>query len=213
MCSHCGLITEDPFNFYVVPENKQKLDNSDFDDSHYDHMVALAYKQQSGGLGILPVEPRSWNMSSLRGNPNVHRGSFPVLQHCTKTGHSFYAGELTRVTGGRREYFCLICAKAGVGMKRSRHYWPKGRPSGYVEQAVLTAIDAESQKRARIGLNPPSVSDIQTYAGGWMGKFVLNGFSFGNVRRAIDVYVRRGCIFLMEDQLTHELRIFGGRER
>jgi hypothetical protein len=80
----------------------------------------------------------------------------------------------------------------------------------------LTAIQAASEERTRIGLNPPSISDVQNYAGGWWpmspfvggtGHFVLNGFSYSAVRDAVNDFVRRGMIYLIEDPLTHEKRI------
>jgi hypothetical protein len=164
----------------------------------------------------LPTKPR--------GKATIHRSKDVTWQHCTKTKFSFLARELVRVdpAAGRREYYCQICHKAEMG-RRSWHYWPKGqRPLGYVEQGVLTAIDAVSEERARIGLNPPSISDVQNYAGGWWpespfvggtGHFVLDGFSYSSVRDAVNGLAKRGMICIIEDQLTHEKRILGGSYR
>jgi hypothetical protein len=241
VCDCCGLVRSDPFDVVYIPdENKQKPDNSDIGDenevdvtryerpytgkTYYDSVFAAADQKnldKPKTLASDPMREMPWERTlptRPRGKATIHRSRDVVWQHCTRTKFSFLARELVRTdpATGRREYFCILCHKNGLG-RRAWHYWPKGqRPLGYVEQGVLTAIQAASEERTRIGLNPPSISDVQNYAGGWWpmspfvggtGHFVLNGFSYSAVRDAVNDFVRRGMIYLIEDPLTHEKRI------
>jgi len=241
ICNRCGLIRSDPFDTVYIPkENHQLPDNADMSDEddtditrygmpytgtkYYDKVFAAAYGKNPSAIISDPENKLLWEKqlsTNPRGKVNIHRSKDVVWQYCAKTKCSFLARELVRIdrATGQREFFCIICHKAGFG-RRSWHYWARGRPLGYVQQGVLTAIQAVSKERAEIGLNPPSIADIQNYAGGWWpvspyvggtGHFVLEGFSYSNVRDIINLYQERGMICLIEDQLTHEKRILGGR--
>jgi hypothetical protein len=141
----------------------------------------------------------------LRGNPDIFRGPWPSLQFCSRTNRSFFARELIRIdpVTGKKDYLCIVCAKAGMG-KRSWHYLRKGKPLGYFEQAVLTAIAAVARQRTRLGLNPPSIMNVLEYA---ERKFVIKGFNYSNVRDAVNLYEKRNIIRTVNDLVTWSRRI------
>lgn len=195
ICSSCGLILNDPLNTLYIPPAEDRPD-----DEPYDNIAEAFRSRQNKGVGIESIDDYT-----PEGKPNIFRGQWPRLQFCTITGKSFFARELIRTdaTTGKKDYLCIVCLKAGKG-RRSWHYLKRGKPQGYFEQAVLTAIKAVSKRRRRIGLNPPSVTDVVEFA---ERNFIIRGFNYSNVRDAVNLYEKRGVIRTVRDPITGSRRI------
>jgi len=190
VCTWCGLILDDPYNVYRSSENHQMPDNSDLCEDDTNHYESEEREPEAGQ------------------KPTIHRGMYPVMQHCTKTGQSFFARELVRTdpVTKKREYLCMICSGKG---KRAWHYWPVGKSLGYKEQATLTAISVTSEERRAIGLNPPSITDVHDFAN---GHFVIEKMSYSTIRDIIKSYERRGWIGTIDDPITGSRRVIGGQQ-
>jgi len=208
----------------------------DLEPYHYDSVVAAFHRRKHvKGVGVDPLAVEApWESKLLNqpvdgGLPTVTRLADVILHYCPSSKKSFLARPLIwkdPVTN-RRYFFCPICDKAGLGKRASWHYMSNEglKPKGYVQQAVRTAVGAVSASRRRIGLNPPTLSDVQAFMSGWwpFKPFVGGTGNFNTkdlqlspaaIRDVLLLLEAKGQIVILDDPITSPptRRVLGGLE-